>query len=281
MSGKLQRAFIFGAGHVGADLLSQTKQKYDIVAFLDNDSAKWDGDIGGFPICRPETIVGAIYDIVIVASLAGYNIIVEQLIGLGVPRKKICTDYVVFPAQARIIFLERLAWMFKDRNIQGCVAECGVFMGEFAREINRVFPTRKLYLFDTFSGFDDRDISLERERRYSGLGAGHFNITSEELVISKLPHPDMCVVRKGYFPETTEGLDDIFCFVNLDFDLFKPTLAGLNYFASRMVNGGVILVHDYFAAGFKGVSAAVREFESVTSKKAIPIGDGLSVLFQF
>lgn len=281
MSISLPSAYIFGAGHVGTNLLSQIREQYSIIAFLDNDKTKWGKAINGFNIYSPESIVKTDYDVIITASLAGFNLMVEQLIDLGVPQEKIHTGYVTATVQSRIVFLERLAWIFQEKGIHGCVAECGVFMGEFAREINRVFPNHKFYLFDTFSGFDARDIAHEGKNEYSELGAGHFNITTEELVLSKLPHPDMCIVRKGYFPETTEGLDETFCFVNLDFDLYQPTLAGLEYFAPRMVKGGVILVHDYFAAGFRGVKAAVNDFNKANEYKVIPIGDGLSVLLPF
>jgi hypothetical protein len=277
-----KRAYIFGAGHVGTTLLAEAKHTYDIIAFLDNDKSKWGKQIvEGFFVQNPETALSTDFDIILVASLAGFNAITAQLSNMGVPSEKICTNYVRYPAQSRIVFLERLAWMFYERGISGCVAECGVFMGEFAREINRLFPKYKLYLFDTFAGFDERDIVLEQEKQYSELGAGHFNITSEEIVLSKLQYPDKCIIKKGYFPETTAGVDETFCFVNLDFDLYQPTLSGLEYFAPRMVSGGVILIHDYFAVGFKGVKAAVKEFESKTNKKPIPIGDGLSVMFQF
>ena len=81
--------------------------------------------------------------------------------------------------------------------------------------------------------------------------------------------------------ETTEGLDEKFCFVNLDFDLHMPTLAGLEYFSTRMVKGSVILIHDYFAAGFKGIKAAVADFSVKSGTQYLPIGDGLSVAIQF
>ena len=136
----------------------------------------------------------------------------------------------------------------------------------------------ELYLFDTFEGFDKRDISVERNNSYSEELAGHLNITGEQLVLSKLPHPDMCVILKGYFPETAEGIDEEFCFVNLDFDLYKPILAGLEFFVPRMVRGGVILIHDYFNPGYLGVKEAIKAFEDKCGSLSLfPIGDGSSI----
>ena len=206
---------------------------------------------------------------------------VGRVLAMGVSPGKLNTEYALLPIKSRITFLDNLGKMFTEKGISGCVAEGGVFQGEFAQEINRVFPTSKLYLFDTFSGFDNRDVSYEIEAHSLEFVDKHFQDTNEGLVVSRLPHPEMCVIRKGYFPETTEGLDEAFCFVNLDFDLYKPTLAGLDYFVPRMVKGGVILIHDYFTVGFKGVRAAVNEFCKSEEHQIIPIGDGLSVLVPF
>jgi hypothetical protein len=186
------------------------------------------------------------------------------------------------PIKSRVLFLEKLGELFKDNDIFGCAAEGGVYQGEFAKEINRVFSEAKLYLFDTFTGFDERDLDIERDNAYSAFDAGHLKNTGERLVIDKLPYPDMCVIRKGYFPETSQGIDEKFCFVSLDFDLYKPTLAGLEFFVPRMVRGGVVLIHDYFSDYYTGVKDAVKAFESCHKKlNKFPVGDGISIGIQF
>jgi len=278
----LPKVFIFGAGAVGQYVLRSTRKRYQMIAFLDNDESKWGNDVDGFPVCDPKLVLETDYDMIIIASPPGLVTITEQLLGLGVSRNKICTEYVDFSVKSRIVFLEKLGALFHEQNIRGCMAECGVFQGEFSREINRVFPHNKLYLFDTFCGFDARDVVIEQKNLYSAFGAGHLKITSEEMVMSKLPHPDMCIIRKGYFPETIDGLDEKFCFVNLDFDLYQPTIAGLEYFVPRMVEGGVILIHDYFSGAFNGIKAAVADFDlKARGLKILPVGDGLSVAISF
>jgi hypothetical protein len=67
-----------------------------------------------------------------------------------------------------------------------------------------------------------------------------------------------------------------FCFVNIDPDLYAPTKAGLQLFYPRMVNRGVILVHDYNI--LEGVTQAVDEFlEAAPNAIAVPIGDFMSL----
>ena len=60
-----------------------------------------------------------------------------------------------------------------------------------------------------------------------------FGNTSIDLVMKKMVHPKNVEIHKGFFPETTGGVLDKFCFVNLDFDLYKPILEGLRFFGLK------------------------------------------------
>ncbi|MCL1999183.1 MAG: class I SAM-dependent methyltransferase [Turicibacter sp.] len=273
------KALIFGAGAIGRTLFPAISKEYHVVGFLDNNPLLVSTSGMNLPVYEPAAGLKQNHDFVIIASLSGVTPITEQLLNLGVEHGRIITKFVTVSVESRISFLERLAELFHENNIPGNVAEGGVFQGHFSKEINRVFPDKKLYLFDTFTGFDERDVNLDFSKNYSSLGAGHLNITNEDAVMAVMPYPDYCIVRKGYFPETTAGLEDeTFCFVNLDFDLYKPILAGLEYFAPRMVSGGIILIHDYFSTEFLGVKEALADFFAENDNRPIfPIGDGISI----
>ena len=62
------------------------------------------------------------------------------------------------------------------------MAQGGLFLrfGRFGRNINKVFPDRKLYLFDTFDGFDKRDVKTEVNENYS-QGNQDFSNTGIDL----------------------------------------------------------------------------------------------------
>ena len=55
-------------------------------------------------------------------------------------------------------------------NVPGAVAELGVYRGQFASCMNKLFPERTLYLFDTFEGFDPEELerSFRRGEQVSG-----------------------------------------------------------------------------------------------------------------
>ncbi|MBQ2771702.1 MAG: hypothetical protein IJE95_03170 [Methanocorpusculum sp.] len=190
-------------------------------------------------------------------------------------KEGLLVDYVRFRT------LELLAEEIKKKGLTGAVAELGVFRGDFSSIINQLYPESTLYLFDTFEGFADVDIKHERENDYtSDKALTQFRNTSIDIVLSKMQHPDKCVVRKGYFPETVEGLEDRFIFVSLDCDLYLPILAGLEYFYPRLVEGGYIMIHDYNPTNeWKGVKEAVNDFEKKYGfVPKVPITDSCGTL---
>jgi O-methyltransferase len=173
----------------------------------------------------------------------------------------------------RMMSLRLAAERIIKKDIPGAIAELGVYRGELAAILNRLFPARTLYLFDTFEGFSNKDLSDGQEESHSHAAVGDFKDTSLDMVLSRMAHPEKIVVRKGYFPATTEGLEDRFALVSLDVDLYMPTLAGLHYFYPRLSRGGCIFVHDYNNRRFNGVRSAVEEFLDVSGAPLVQLPD--------
>jgi O-methyltransferase len=173
----------------------------------------------------------------------------------------------------RMMSLRLAADRILDQEVAGSIAELGVYRGELASVLNQLFPQRKLYLFDTFEGFSNADLSSGEEKKYSRAAAGDFQDTNVDLVLARMTHPENVFVRKGYFPETTIGLEDTFAFVSLDVDLYKPTHAGLHYFYPRLSAGGYIFVHDYNNRRYRGVRSAVDEFSKETGAPLVQLPD--------
>ena len=154
-------------------------------------------------------------------------------------------------------------------DVPGAIAELGVFRGEFAAAMNTLLPDRRLYLFDTFAGFDPAEAAPE------GLAAAHEN-ASAEAVVQRLPHAERAIIRAGLFPETAAGLEgEIFALVSLDADLEESTLAGLRWFVPRMAKGGYLLLHDWNHPGLPGVRAAAERYEAETGTRlrGVPVCD--------
>jgi O-methyltransferase len=149
-------------------------------------------------------------------------------------------------------------------GVDGAVAELGVGVGTFAVMLNRYFPDRRIFLFDTFAGFDARDLAAEAARGRPGVPYGVTEVTAEE-VRSRLPHPENAEFRVGWFPDSAVDCEgETFCLVNVDVGLYQPTYAGLQWFYPRLAAGGYLLVNDYNNAHTLGVHEAVHQFARET-----------------
>jgi O-methyltransferase len=69
-----------------------------------------------------------------------------------------------------------------DNNTTGDFAEFGVFQGQTAKLIHHFCPERKLSLFDTFEGFDERDICNENAHIQNSESSKEFKSTSTKFV---------------------------------------------------------------------------------------------------
>lgn len=158
----------------------------------------------------------------------------------------------------RVASLAQAARQIYRNSVSGNVAEVGVYQGEFAKYINMLFPKRKLFLFDTFSGFEESMVVNEDDKSQTDSWIDLLKDTSVDVVLSKLPYKKQAVVCKGKFPETTKGINETFAFVNLDTDLYESIYSGLNYFWKRLNAGGYIFIHDF--EQWVGVTKAVTQF---------------------
>ena len=252
-----------------------------VIYFCDTSSQRWGQKHYGRTVISPAQLKECEFDKICILSFTHVNQIFQTLTTeLGIPEEKIERKHIDFIYRARERFVYNIAEFMKARGISGNVAEGGVYKGEFSKVINDAFPESKLYLFDTFEGFDPRDLCVEKDRGFSQEAAGHFCETSVELVLGRMPYPENCRVHKGYFPDTARDLERRFCFVNLDLDLYLPIYHGLHLLKDKMTPEGVILVHDYFASGYKGARAAVDQFlsECGGTIHGYPIGDNASIL---
>jgi O-methyltransferase len=223
------------------------------------------------------------YDATLRKQVNQDTVALNRDLGLGMHPLSLCTMQMwpvpspeIEPFEddyCRFMAMRLAAQRILARNIPGAVAELGVYKGELASVLNRLFPERTLYLFDTFEGFSQNDLADGQEKKHSVARVGEFQDTNVDLVLSRMSHPEKVVVRKGYFPDTAQGLEDTFALVSLDADLYKPIAAGLRYFYPRLSPGGCIFVHDFNNRRYQGVKTAVEEFIDVTGAPLVQLPD--------
>lgn len=255
----MKKVIIFGARGYGEYVqLSLDDMYYEVVAITDNNSKMIELEMmNGVHMILPSEIKNEEYDYVIIAYGMHEEDIRKQLVEeIHVDDSKIVTFKQEFAdikwLDLRVAMLRKCIQVIKERNVAGNMAELGVYRGDFAKYMNRYLPDRKLYLFDTFEGFSDKD--------HGEVISEQFQDTSADLVLKKMEHPENVIIKKGYFPETTEGVEEEFCFVSLDADLYMPILNGLKFFYPRMKKGGYIFIHDFDNTEWIGCKKAVLEF---------------------
>ena len=160
----------------------------------------------------------------------------------------------------------------KRMKITGAFAELGVHKGVTAKAIHWMDVDRKLYLFDTFNGFDPRDLTVEVQQE-DKFDPSNFSDTDVEIVRAYIGGNDNLIFKKGYFPETTLSLEyEKFALVHLDADLYVPTLEALKFFYPKMNPGGVIIIHDYNHT-WDGIPKAVNTFVENIPESIIELMD--------
>lgn len=166
------------------------------------------------------------------------------------------TDYV------RTKCFELAVKEIRKKNVQGAVAEVGVFRGEFAQYINYAFPNRTCYLFDTFDGFDASEALKEvKKGNCTDAFVEAYKQTDLKTVIDRMTDLNNVVIKQGFFPESLDGLEDTFAFVSIDVDFEDSIYECIKYFYPRLNKGGYLFVHDY-NSDLKGVEKAVDKYEN-------------------
>lgn len=173
---------------------------------------------------------------------------------------------------SRFFFLSLACDQLLKEGIHGDTAELGVYRGNTAVFLTKLAEKqrRKAYLFDTFEGFSEGDLSgIDSDKAFE------FGDTSLNQVKSLLDSP-AAVYVKGRFPETIAGNvpeNACFCLVHIDCDLYEPCKAALAYFYPRIVPGGFLIMHDYSSLYWNGIESAVDEFFRCKTESLIPVPD--------
>ncbi|EAI2082401.1 methyltransferase [Campylobacter lari] len=284
----MKKAFIYGSAQLGIQIAWHVSKDYEILGFIDTDSRKYTSNSGvyieiddkNYMIYSPDILCNTQIDKVFIGTEVDIYIkqIKNTLLKYGIGDDKIDLSLTFIPYYARLNFIKIISLEFQNKNIMGSVAELGVFRGKTAKEINRIFKNDIFYLFDTFEGFNEKDIN-EEIGLAKQANINDFSNTSLNFAKKQMPYLDKCCFVEGYFPETIVKIpqDEKFKFVNIDMDLYQPILEGLVYFYPKLVKDGVILIHDYFHPYYTGAKRAVDEFCKNNNIEIVPIGDAFSV----
>jgi len=108
------KLLLFGAGLVGIQVLPKYLQKFNVLAFADNDRSKHGTRLSGIEIVSAERICDFDYDFIVITSTASAQIF-DQLLSMGILKEKIKEAHEIhgpkFPWDA-VLFLVVLGLVF-------------------------------------------------------------------------------------------------------------------------------------------------------------------------
>ena len=170
-------------------------------------------------------------------------------------------------------------WMLKQiirltHDVPGDTAECGVYLGASSylicqSNVENKKHTRNHYIFDSFEGLS---APVENDGSYWTKGDLSVPMNAAVEALSSFKNT---VFMKGWIPSRfSEISDKAFSFIHIDVDLYQPTLDSIEFFYSRMNEGGVILCDDYGCTTCPGATRAIDEFLKDKKEAMISLSSG-------
>lgn len=130
--------------------------------------------------------------------------------------------------------------------------------------------SRPVIAFDSFLGFpkglkaDSHEFQKQGNKKYESFTL-EFVLNYLKIIGVNDSEVNKIKFIKGFIPESLVEFPKVsIAFLNLDLDLYQPSLDALNFFWKYMSTGGIILLDDYDSNSVQlkwpGVKLAVDEF---------------------
>lgn len=177
------------------------------------------------------------------------------------------------------------------RNLQGIYLECGVNKGSTlltAHEYCKIRNIQKKFIgIDSFNGFPDNKTSnindkpemfdkllscekitshhhsLAKKRLYNHKN--NYHLTKEyfrdpgKIIFEESKKRNIDLIH-GTFADSLQKLDIPISVFHIDCDLYESYLECLNFQFKNVVNGGIIVLDEYYSLKYPGPRIAVDEF---------------------
>jgi hypothetical protein len=171
------------------------------------------------------------------------------------------------------------------KALGGDFVECGVCRGMLSSSIMAYLDwnntNRRFFLFDTFTGVDETQVTDEEIR--GGSLANFREMYKEDLydrAVKNFSEFNNVKIVRGSVPSTlsTVEIGDV-AYLSIDMNNSAPEIAAANYFWDKLLPGAPILLDDY---GFVRYETQKRAFDAWAAERgveilALPTGQGLII----
>ncbi|MEO8209972.1 MAG: TylF/MycF/NovP-related O-methyltransferase [bacterium] len=159
-----------------------------------------------------------------------------------------------------------------SKDVEGAIVECGVFKGasliRFAtfRNLFSNPKTKKIIGFDSFAEFPQTDFEPDQKMRTDFIEeSGEQSISVDQLshVLKNKKLDENVELIAGNITETIpeyikKNPDLKISLLNLDVDIYEPSVTALEYLFPRLQKGGILILDDY--QYFPGETKAVDDY---------------------
>jgi len=171
------------------------------------------------------------------------------------------------------------------KRLPGDFVECGVSTGIYSLAVCEYIDFnatgKKLWLFDTFAGLPESQMSpaeSERNRQHADNERVYFDCW--DLVQRNFANYPNAHLIRGLVPETLpQAKVEQVSYLCLDMNIAAPERAAIEYFWPKLVPGAVVIVDDYGWRGYEEQKATMDEFAARMGIEvlALPTGQGLII----
>lgn len=148
-------------------------------------------------------------------------------------------------------------------NVEGDFVELGCFKGDTSLLLADILrgSSKRLWIYDSFEGLPEKS-TFDESVLGQDFRAGELYVTKREVkerfLRAGLAVP---VIKKAWFSDLELGdLPERIALAFLDGDFYESIKDSLKLVEPRMVDGGILIVHDYDNAALPGVRKAVDEW---------------------
>ncbi len=184
------------------------------------------------------------------------------------------------PTRETDIILRELA---KTAALPGDVVEFGCYAGDTSvilAEAMKSTPDKWLYLYDSFEGLPEKTAEDQSATGWR-FRAGELKVSPATVAhkFKKLSLPDPVIVKKWFNQLNDADLPMQISFALLDGDFYASIKTSFEKIAPHLVDGAIVVVHDYRNSELPGVAKAVNEFiESHDSRYKFRLDASLAII---
>jgi hypothetical protein len=160
-----------------------------------------------------------------------------------------------------------LATLAKVVHLPGGFAEVGVLTGDTFKRLSLIAHAvgKKAHAFDSFQGMakaTEKDMGQYEEGTLSVGGVDNFKQIMQTAGISETAYE----LHPGWIPDCFLNFQELFSFALVDVDQYQPTVQALGWIGPKILDGGILLLDDYFSDLDGLASLAIKEWMQTTTE---------------